>query len=265
MEVARDRRDDVHRPREPVVDPPAALVRELHEQGDEGDVLQVLWRGVTARLEMAEADAMVGERDHERLVEDPDLAQAAHHVTERTVCVLRLKQVALLALQRGKSLLPDPLLDPAQDRNLDPVRLGRGQIQVRHVRQQRVHHVEVRLAVVAERRGEATDVACAWEQRPGMSRAHALLVLGLAEVAPAVADLRDPVGVRRRQHEVQVDDAGIVGERAGCVLDLLCRRLALLLLADRRRAHVRQRLDPVHVIAPAEQREEALRVVRVDR
>ena len=263
MEVARDRGHHVDGARKPVVDVRAVLMRQLHEERHEGDVLHVPRRRQAPRLLVPEADAVVGEHDHERLVPDPLRLQPLHHVAERAVGVLGLEQEALVALERRPLLLPDPVPDAAQNRHLDPVRLCRGQVEVGHVRQERVEDVGGRLPAAVEGRGEAADVPCA-RQDGTVRRAH-LGVLGLAEVPPAVADLRDAVHIGRRQHEVQVDDTRVVGQRPARALDLLRGLLALDLLADRGRAHVRDRLDALDVVAAAEQREDVVRVVRVDR
>ena len=75
------------------------------------------------------------------------------------------------------------------------------------------------------------------------------------------------VDVRLRQEQMQVDDAGVRRERARLVargrVELL--RLPRLLVAELRRAEVRQRLDGVEPVGAAEEREEVLAVIGEDR
>ena len=82
----------------------------------------------------------------------------------------------------------------------------------------------------------------------------------LEEAAPAVRDRRDTAGEIVRQQLVQVDDAGVLGERGGAVTER-----ALEVGAERGRAKVRLLVGDMELRRAAEEREQVLAVVGVDR
>ena len=124
-----------------VVDPPALLVRELHEQRHERDVL----RGsrvsdVAARLAGPVADAVVGGDDRRaRGRRSPSPAGGCEDQPESAVGVPDLEQVALLGLHREPGVLPHGRADlRAATRASHAVPLARREVEPRHVGQQRV-------------------------------------------------------------------------------------------------------------------------------
>jgi hypothetical protein len=69
LQRSRDQRQDRARCYRPVDNPPRALARQLDEQRDEGDVLDVPLRRPAAVVRM-EADAVVRRDDDERTIEE---------------------------------------------------------------------------------------------------------------------------------------------------------------------------------------------------
>ena len=125
-----------------------------------------------------------------------------------------------------------------------------GQVRPRAVREQQVEVPERRRGLRAQRAQE------------GRVDAAGVVVLArvLEEVVPAVGDRRDPAGQVVGQQLVQVDDAGVLGERLRAVAER-----ALEPRAERRRAEVRLVVDDVEGGGAAEEREQVLPVVGVDR
>ena len=103
-----------------------------------------------------------------------------------------------------------------------------------------------------------------WAQRAEERRVDAAGVVVparvLEEVVPAVRDRRDAAGEVVRQQLVQVDDARVLGQRGRAVTER-----ALEVRAERGRAEVRLLVDHVELRGAAEEREQVLPVVGVDR
>src|SRR5581483_2880962 len=97
-EHRRDRRQDVHR-RHVLPDRPAAgLVRQLHEEWDEGVVLEVSRPHRPALVTRVEADALVRGDDHERAVPEARLTKPRNEPPEQPVRERELQEVALPVL-----------------------------------------------------------------------------------------------------------------------------------------------------------------------
>ena len=90
---------------------------------------------------------MVGHDDHQRAVVDPFLLQPPHDQAEGAVGVLHLQQEPLVGLQSRPRPVPAVSLDAAQERGLDAVSPAGGQVEVGHVRQQRMEDIERRPTV----------------------------------------------------------------------------------------------------------------------
>src|SRR6185312_15925286 len=82
----------------------------------------------------------------------------------------------------------------------------------------------------------------------------------LEEVVPAVRDRRDAAGEVVRQQLVQVDNPGVLGQRGGAVTER-----ARQVRAERGRAEMRLLVDDVQLRGAAEEGEQVLPVVGVDR
>ena len=123
--------------------------------------------------------------------------------------------------------------------------------------------VERRLLRRLDPRGELAEVACAGvgARRPG---GVLLRLLGAAEVPPRAVDGRQLSRIPLREHQVQVDDAEVVCERADPVFRGRVARLRRV-RAELLRAQVREPLDDLEVVAAAEEREQVLRMVAQDR
>ena len=148
MRVQRggDRREDVDRLHERVVDAPELLSGKLHEQRLERDVDEVAARDVPARRPRAEAHAVIGRDDDERPVVEARRAQAPQDEPEGVVGVTELEKEALLGLLREPVVVPPgSVRRTGDDANVTAVALARREVEPRHVWQQRVDEVERRL------------------------------------------------------------------------------------------------------------------------
>ena len=239
---------------------------QLDEQRHERDLVEVRRRREPALVSEPEADAVIRGHDHERAVVQAGLLEPAEQETERFVGVAELKQVPLLGLERRPLLEPAPVVDPAQEPSVDRVAPTGREVDVRHVRQQRVEKVERRLSSRRQQLCEAADAPRARVDLASLRALRGLLFLGLAaaEVAPRVVDRGHTPHVAVRQDQVQVHDPGVRRERPGLARDDLVLRGGDL-AAERGRAQSRQRLQRDDAVAPAEHREEVVRVLRGDR
>ena len=218
--------------------------------------------GVGRRRWSSEAHAVVRGHDHERTVVDAGLAESSEDDPERAVRVAGLKQVALVPLHRRPRLEPVPVVEPAEESRVDRVAPPGWEVDVRDVWKQRVREVQRRARVVVDQVGEPARVPPARLDLARRAPLHGLLGSRIAaEVAPRVVDLRQPVDVRLGQDEVEVDRADVRGERP-CRVRHRLRLCFVFLAADRRGADAGQRLDRPHAVAPAEQREDAVGVLR---
>ena len=215
---------------------------------------------------------MVGGDEDHRVVVEACGSHLVQQTPEEGVCVLRLQHVPLEGLvdqplAARPVLAPEPGVAAAVDRVGAAVR----QVARRPVRHRRVHEDQRRprrraverglRAREAERRVVGAQALDHLAQQL-VARAARLDAgeppLGLAaEAEPAAVDRRQPFAQVVGQQQVLGHDRQVVGERAE---PRAHRRPGLRAQAGG--AHVRDRLDDGELVAVAEQREEAARVVR---
>ena len=247
---AGERGEDVGRARGHCGDTPSALAGRLHEQRHVGDVLAVGLRQRPTLLARAEADAVVGGHDQHRAVVEAGGAEPVEQPPEHPVGVAELQQVPLPVLVDGGLVrVPDLVRGPAR-RGPHVVALARGEIGPRAVRQHQVEVPEARARLRAQRA----------EERRVDAAGIVVPACVLKEVAPAVRDRRDAAGEVVRQQLVQVDDARVLGQRGRAVTER-----ALEVRAERGRTEVRLLVGDVELRGTAEEREQVLPVVGVDR
>ncbi len=171
-----------------------------------------------------------------------------------------------MALLSRPLLEPAAVVDSAQESRVDGVAPPGRQVDVGHVRQERVEEVQRRPPSARHALRESADAARARFEGAvrGALRGRFLLGLAAPEVAPRVVDRRHPPDVLIRQDEVQVHDPGVGCERTGLPGDDLSlggRGVA----TERRWAQPGERLLHDEPVAPTEEGEEVARVLRRDR
>ncbi len=260
VQCVHDRRDDVHGAREPADRPTGALAGQLDEERHEGEVGRVPARDQPARLAGCEARAVVAGEDDQRAVVEARRAQPLEHEAERSVGVPELEQIALVALLDQPAVAPPPrVLDARNAAHLVGIATPLREVLPRHVRQERMQERQRRPLRRTDPGREGAELAPAGASLLG-------LFVAAAEVRPRVGDRRQPTRQFLRQQHVRVDDRRVGDERLRARrADRLFGLRGRCAAADGPRTESRQRLEHVHAVAPAEEREQVPRVIRVHR
>ena len=260
----RDGGQDVDRPCEPGPLGAAPLVRKLHEERHERDLLEVLDRRLAPHLPQLEAEPVVGDGDDERVVEEPARVELLEQESERSIRRADLEEIAGVRLLgerlRLRPAAVERLGEPAHvadrrppRRKMHPRCVGEGQVQMVERRRTQVRE---RVDVRAHRRARA---AAALRGRRGGRDA---LGSGGSEVPPLPFDRRQPVREGRRHDGVEVENRHVRGERPSCAgLRPRLGGSARVARAELRRADPRQPLARAQLVAVPEEREDVLRMV----
>ncbi len=211
----------------------------------------------------AEADAVVGHHRHHRAVVDPRLVEAVEQLAEQPVGVRDLEQVALVGLldEEPARIAGTPVDARQRLPRGAPVDAARGQVLVRHVRQQDVDQVQLRARGVLDLRDEPLEAVGAAASQVGVDADEAV-ALGLARDQARDGDrLRGVLaGLELVLHLVGQQ---LVADRAGHAVP---ERLVLVVPAQGRRAERGRVLAHVQLVAAAgEQAEDVARVIGRDR
>ena len=163
---------------------------------------------------------MVGGHDDERVVVQPDPAQALQQIAEEGVDELHLQQMSLVIPGDGQAVVPPAVANRPDDVRAQRMPLSRRQMDPRLVRQERVQEVESRAAVGAGRidRGDEVGDGPAAIACPAHLPPVGEAVLR-REVPPALRHRRQPGREVVGQHGVQVDDREVAQDRGvpgGC-------------------------------------------------
>ncbi len=251
------------------------LSRALDEERHRGDLVDVAAVHVApVELALLEGDAVVGEHHDQGVVVDALALEAPERLPQLPVGEARLEQMAelkLVDLALVLVALPGDLRDRLLRARpvLPPVR----QVQPRHVREQRVLEVqrgaaalrrdlrdpvlEARVAIAREVRARVRLVAVAGG---GGRVATGVAAPGpAAEVSPGLRDRRQVPLDAGRGHHVRVHQPEVLGHRAEPLHERLVEARVLAQVAG---AYARRLLGHVHRVALAEQREDAVRVLR---
>ncbi len=215
---------------------------------------------VPARQPRREAHAVIRHHDHERAVVEPGLVQVAEEDPEHPVGVADLEEVALVPLLDEEGVVgPGAVFEAGDDPGVPDVVLARRQVAPRDVRVLRVHVVEA--AQPRRRHGSHRSTDRRALCRDGLGLAAPGGDAQSSEVAPGLVHRRKAESQRVRQEDVEVHEARVRGERRQALSD----RLDVGRLAEGDGTEMSERLVDAQAVAVAEQGEEVLPMVRVDR